>query len=199
MKKIFEVFREISSIRAEGENKHFQYNYITIEQIKKLFHEIFAKKGIMFLFEVLECQNEQLNNGILTTIKCQARFIDIENNEELSIQNYGMGFDNQGKSLAKAKSDALKRIFSDTFLIAIEDEDDEKEYGEKPSEKSNEKIDVIDRPITQAQINKVWAMAYAKGFKKEDLHEFISKMFSKESVKDLTQNEVQILFDYLGE
>lgn len=126
-----------SSLKGNERNEYLGYNYITLDQLKKVLAPIFKKNGILFIPEVekvemqtLETkdkQHEVVKQQVLVTVWLNLQFH--AGGQKFSFRTAGQAIDDQGKALAKATTDALKRAFLHLFLIATEEEDEDKNYG----------------------------------------------------------------------
>jgi len=230
LEELIDIFKNLpSKLKADAVNDFQHYSYNSIQQIKEVVGEELKKRGILFIPEIVDVKNEAFTDmtkekteqkvitkettKILTTAHFAFEFEGKDSNgnpDVITIHSYGQGIDSQGKGLAKAKSDAIKRLFTDMFLIASSDEDDEKNYGKtesKPEQKNyyqnNQKensytIKNPDEPITEAQKRAIYAIAKHKGMSEEDVHIMLANLIKgKEHVSDLTKGEASKFIDFL--
>jgi hypothetical protein len=212
-KKLIEVLKAVpASLKAEGRNDYLKYGYLTLDQLKTIFHKVFAEKGIVFLFETENVDVKEAGEGFLTTASFVVRLLDEEG--EVRIHTFGQAFDKEGKGLAKAKTDALKRFFTDSFLIAVGEEDEDTTYGKteadtqqntQPPKSDTKVIKRVFDPIygeekaTDPQIKKIFALAQQLGISKEDLEKEV-KSITRENgvgVDQLSKSEASELIQKL--
>ncbi|MGC9100878.1 MAG: hypothetical protein ACP5HC_06440 [Caldisericum sp.] len=213
-KKLVEVLKAVpASLKAEGRNEYLKYGYLTLDQLKITFHRIFAEKGIVFLFETENVDVKEAGEGFLTTASFVVRLLDEEG--EVRIHTFGQAYDKEGKGLAKAKTDALKRFFTDSFLIAVGEEDEDTTYGKTEADtqqntqppKSDAKVlkrvyDPIygdEERATEPQIKKIYALAQQLGIKKEDLQKEVKEVAGENlvNIDDLSKTEASALIQKL--
>lgn len=227
IEELIDIFKHLpSKLKTDAVNDFQHYSYNSIQKIKEVVGQELKKRGILFIPEVVNVKNEAFTDiskeeteqkvitkeitKILTTVHFAFKFE--KDSEAVTIHSYGQGMDGQGKGLAKAKSDAIKRLFTDMFLIASSDEDDEKSYGNtesKPAPKNysqnNQKensytIKNPDEPITEAQKRAIYAIAKHKEMSEEDVHIMLANLIKgKEHVSDLTKGEASKFIDFLQE
>lgn len=87
-------------------------------------------------------------------------------------------------------------------LLSIASEKTKKEvysFGKKgqSAEKGPTTQQQTDKKPSDGQLKRMWAIAGKAGQDENSIHIFIKKMFKKESVKDLTEKEVNIICDRL--
>jgi len=221
---LIDIFKNLpSKLKVDATNDFQHYSYNSVQQIKEIVGKELKKRGILFIPEVVDVKNDVFIDTIkeekeqrvtvkeitkiLTTVHFNFKFE--RKDDVLEINSYGQGIDSQGKGLAKAKSDAIKRLFTDMFLIASSEEDDEKDYGKEPEQKNyyqnNQKensytIKNPDEPITEAQKRAIYAIAKHKGMSEEDVHIILANLIKgKEHVSDLSKGEASKFIDFLQE
>jgi hypothetical protein len=217
--KLVEILKAVpASLKAEGRNEYLKYGYLTLDQLKTTFHKIFAEKGVFFLFETEDVDVKETEGGFLTTAAFIIRLSD--ENGEIRVRTYGQAFDKEGKGLAKAKTDALKRFFTDSFLIAVGEEDEDLVYGRSeediqqnaPTPPSPPRSDakVLKRiydPIygdeeraTDLQIKAINSLVKKLGLTKEELEKEIREVAGENlvNINDLSKTEASALIQKLS-
>ena len=193
--ELVDIFIELpSELKPDSRNEYQKYNYNSISQIKTLVGKELKKHKILFIPQLKEVVNIPIEEKMLTTVKFE--FLFIKGSEQFKVESAGQAIDNQGKGLSKAKSDAIKRLFTDMFLIATSDEDDEKNYGSE-TKKKEFSVKEPNAPLTEAQKKAIWAISKSKGVDEEVLHASIQGLYNKKSVSDLTKQEASNLIDKL--
>lgn len=137
-KQLIEAFKQMpADLPQDGKNTHFGYSYTSIGVIKRAVARVLKANNIGFAFNVKELKtttytttNKKGDEVITlhTFILVQAVFYN-ENGETFTVDTYGEGIDSTGKALSKAKSDAWKRVFTDSFIIAGGDIDPNADSG----------------------------------------------------------------------
>jgi len=155
--ELTEIFQSLPSrLEPDAKNEFQHYSYNSIQQIKEVVGKELKKHGILFIPDIDNVDNLNMGDKVLTTVHFIFKFKKDGQVEQIS--SYGQAVDNQGKGLSKAKSDAIKRLFTDTFLIATSDEDDEKDYGKtnysKPAEKKEPKATERQIKLINTLVNK---------------------------------------------
>ena len=195
MDELVDIFIELpSELKPDSRNEYQKYNYNSISQVKTLIGKELKKHKILFIPQLKEVVNIPIGEKMLTTTKFE--FLFIKGSEQFKIESAGQAVDSQGKGLSKAKSDAIKRLFTDMFLIATSDEDDEKNYGSE-TKKKEFTIKEPNAPLSESQKKAIFAISKSKGIDEEVLHASIQGLYNKKSVSDLTKQEASNLIDKL--
>ncbi len=203
--ELVEIFKSLpSELKPDATNDFQHYSYNSIQQIKKVVGTELKEHGILFLPVLSKVEISILGDKVLTTAEFNFEFL--KGDEKLEVHSFGQAVDNQGKGLSKAKSDAIKRLFTDMFLIATGDEDDEKDYGSPtpaPQQKTtygSMQMKNPDSPLTTAQNNMIWRTAKKKDIPKEAIEEKVKVKFQKTSVSELTKAEAsELISELLGD
>ena len=204
--ELISVFQELPTvIKPDARNDFQKYDYASIQAIKTIVSKKLKEHGILFQFNIKDVKNTVFDDGkILTDIFGEAKFV--KGTEEVVYTIAGQAVDSQGKGLSKAKSDALKRFFTDNFLIATGDEDDEKDYGQEtePTQSDNSHtsygafgIAEPDAPLSDKQRKAIWAISKKAGIDDEAIHAYIKMKYKKEHIEQLTKAEASELIDEL--
>jgi len=198
--ELTEIFQSLPSrLEPDAKNEFQHYSYNSIQQIKEVVGKELKKHGILFIPDIDNVDNLNMGDKVLTTVHFIFKFK--KNGQVEPVSSYGQAVDNQGKGLSKAKSDAIKRLFTDTFLIATSDEDDEKSYGKPASDKSvtpkatEKQIKLINVLIGKLIPNRQDAEQYVKDLKNTygvaHLHDLTIAQASKmiEQLQSMLQEE----------
>jgi hypothetical protein len=203
LQKLVSIMDETGALKPDSRNDFLKYNYISINQVKAFFQKKFADYKILFKLDIERIEI----NGELTTVYGTIQLIDTEaeNEEKLVFKVAGQGFDSQGKGLSKAKSDLVKRFFTDNFLIASADEDDEVQYNNLPKKEARQENRQVsepnrqyseDKPATSRQIEYIAGLLNKGNLKLSDVLEELG-FNEKKSLKELTLNEAKAVIEYL--
>jgi len=219
--ELTEIFQNLPSrLEPDAKNEFQHYSYNSIQQIKEVVGKELKKHGILFIptiegvetKEVGEIQEEETKGNktvrnITKKIQATVHFLFKfqKDGQAETISSYGQATDSQGKSLSKAKSDAIKRLFTDTFLIATSDEDDEKDYGKNEKFKAPESTKKPeyhyknpDAPATARQKEAIYALEQRiAGNKKEEALAALKGDWGIESLDELTVQKAGTIIDDL--
>jgi hypothetical protein len=113
------------NMRPEGTNKHFKYDYWTLDQISGFFRNRFADLGLTLTtdvesFDIREHPTKE-GRSQLTTLLVLFTITDSDTGEQISGHGIGQGDDPGDKGANKAMSGALKYWLLKTFLVGGED------------------------------------------------------------------------------
>lgn len=113
-------------MRPEGNNKHFHYDYWTLDQISGFFRSRFRDLELdlnidVIEYDIREHSTAKEGRSFLTTIKVLFTVTDIDTGESISGHGIGQGDDPGDKGANKAMSGALKFWLLKRFLVGGED------------------------------------------------------------------------------
>lgn len=112
-------------MRPEGNNKHFHYDYWTLDQISGFFRSRFRDLELDLDVDVVEYSTiehpTKEGRSMLTTLRVLFTVTDIETGEQVSGHGLGQGDDPGDKGANKAMSGALKYWLLKRFLVGGED------------------------------------------------------------------------------
>lgn len=187
--KLVEIRKNITGFNKDA--KGFGYDYVSGSQILRAIKDKMNELGVLLIPNIdYSTMNWQTYNYItskgeektdfIVTMKMTYTWVNAEFPDDRIVCNW-VCMGQQADDISKAVGTAMtynERYFLLKFLGLPTDEDDAdaKEIPEKISK------------LTDKQINRLFAIAYSKGIKKEKVEEQISKKFNK-SVKDLTKLE----------
>lgn len=172
-------------------NSFGKYSYRSCEDIleglKPLLSEVEA---------IVTLNDEVLNVGDRFYIKAVASFIDIATGEKVEVSALAREDESKkGMDLAQVTGSvsSYARKYALNGLFAIDDTKDSDSTNKHDKDKSNVTSLNIDNKwtnpkLTDAQIKRLYAIAYSKGIVKEKVKEQVLKKFNKEVV-DLTKSE----------
>lgn len=140
-KKLFEVMRDLGSIKKSGYNSHQKYHYPTEQDILEAVKPQLIEKGVSHYYVVLDYTLS--DNNQFATVITENIFTDIESGEEIRVRAVGTGMDKQDKAIYKAETGANKYALSKTFMIAT---DDDPENDNKTTTNSTNKTKPAPKP-----------------------------------------------------
>lgn len=180
-----QVFKEIpSTLEGDEKNQFLNYRYITWGQLKRHLNSLFKKHDLLFIPEITEVDITSNENKFLVTCTITLKFYYGE--DDIIFYTKGQAEDSQGKGLAKAVTDGLKRFFINAFLIDVEEEemDEDRTYG---AEQQNP---VQSNPATDRQKNAL----------KKILQENLENVLTREGMSwdNLTTTQASFLIKKYG-
>lgn len=125
-KNIFQRLNTISTeakkIPKEGVNTYSKYNYVRAVDVLESMQELMHKHGVYLSLKEIEHSREQKGNNFHTTLKVQATFINMDDTTDRhSVDYYTTSADTLDKDIFKAKTNGLKYLFTQQFLLITED------------------------------------------------------------------------------
>ena len=122
------------------------------------------------------------------------KFIDGETGEEITFKMSGSGQDAGDKGIFKAISGAQKYALMKAFMIPTGD-DPEQDAGvdERNNRQSNPKANGKSKKLSEAQVNRLYAIAKNNGHTTADVKKAIMKLYKKTNAEDLTKAEYDTL------
>lgn len=139
LKKLSAIQKEVQALAKEGRNTMQNYSYLSEAQITEQFKPLLEKHGVMFLLstEITSTSPTVKGTQLLTTVKVNFEFVDVESGEAHAGTAVGQGSDANDKGVYKAITGAVKYIFMKTFLIPTGDdpENEKMDFGAKKTDK----------------------------------------------------------------
>lgn len=133
LKKLAAVRGDVAYIQKGGRNAAQGYSFLSERQITELFKELFDKHGVMFTYSsvITGSMETPKKTQIITNVRVNYAFIDVETGEVLGGSAAGQGADSGDKGVYKAITGAIKYVFMKTFLIPTGDDPEEDTREEK--------------------------------------------------------------------
>lgn len=197
--KLAKVMQEVKYIEKKGFNSFHKYNYATESDVAEKVREVLASQNVMMIPSVKEhFTREHINakgkTEYIATVLMEFTFIDGETGEKITFQMAGEGQDAGDKAYYKAITGAQKYALMKAFMIPTgddpeqDDQVDARNSGEEPPQ---------ERKLSQAQVNRLFAIAKSKGFTAGDVKKVIVKDYKKTNAEDLTKQEYDELCNRL--
>jgi len=123
--KLAKVIGDLPGFTKDGRNSHQNYNFVSIEQMKKEIVPALAAAGIIcYPFDVRETINYR-DRG--SEIHLVMKWVITDGYEILEPypETIGQAVDTQDKSGSKGTTDALKNLYKTTFGVTEKDEDND--------------------------------------------------------------------------
>jgi uncharacterized protein YqgV (UPF0045/DUF77 family) len=124
--KLAKVILELPGFTKDGRNTHQNYQFISIEQMKKTIIPALAAEGIVcYPHDVRETVNHRDRGSELFVVM---KWIITDGKEILTPypETIGQAADTQDKSGSKGTTDALKNLFKTTFGVYEKDDDNDR-------------------------------------------------------------------------
>lgn len=144
------------NMRPEGQNKHFDYDYWSLDQISGYFRNRFGNLGLSFLADVesFDIREHAFVNrygkeskSFLTTLLVKFRIHDWETGEWVEGHGVGQGDDPGDKGANKAFSGALKYWLLKTFVVGGEDAEADERTDRRTERSSRRGADDEDQEV----------------------------------------------------
>ena len=187
------VYEKLMNIQAELKAPKNQYNefgkyyYRSCEDILEALKPILAKHQA-----AVTISDEIVLIGDRYYIKATAALIDVENGDKVEVSAYARE-DEQKKGMDASQltgsTSSYARKYALNGLFAIDDTKDSdytNKHGKGQSDKSNQ------GQLTDAQIKRLYAIAYSAGYDSEKVKEHVMKKFNKD-IKELTKEEYDLV------
>ena len=147
--RIAKITEDLPTVEPEGENDHFKYKFLTINQITGLLRPRMARQKILVFPETVveeeprELTTKRGGTSLLTRLHVTFRVVDAINGESFTLQVIGYGDDASDKGANKAYTAALKNMLIKLFLIGGEDDleaDEEADKRAKARDAGSERV-----------------------------------------------------------
>lgn len=138
-KKLAKILGDVGKVEKTGVNKHFQYGYLTENDLVYAVRGRLAEANI-FVFTSIEKQEilvvgEGDSKTALTSVTSKHTFVDGESGESFSVLSQGQGMDNGDKGAYKAATGAMKYFLYKCFMIPTGDDPEADDATDKRSER----------------------------------------------------------------
>ena len=120
LKKLHLIMLDVNYIQKDKKNTHHGYTYASELAIKTAVGEALRKHGVIFYLETFDPVIEPVSKA--TLLKCRYKFYDVESGECLPGEFISSGPSRDDKGLWAATTNAIKYIFTSTFLIPTGDD-----------------------------------------------------------------------------
>lgn len=183
------VYEKLMNIQAELKapknqyNEFGKYHYRSCEDILEALKPLLAKHQA-----AVTISDEIVLIGDRYYVKATATLIDVENGDKVEVSAYARE-DEQKKGMDASQltgsTSSYARKYALNGLFAIDDTKDSdytNKHGKEQPDKSNQ------GQLTDAQIKRLYAIAYSVNVDADTVRQHVMKKFNKE-VKDLTKEE----------
>lgn len=143
--KMAQVMGIVQRLNKAGHNKHFNYTYVTYDDIADMIRIALSEHGVMFMVNMGDISREPRGNMTLTTIDFDFMFVDGQTGEQHSSKWTAEATDNSDKGIGKCVTAGIKSFLKATFLIST---------GETEPDSEGEKIDPPETKQTRAKTDK---------------------------------------------
>jgi len=119
--RIVKVMSEVPNIPKRGYNSYSKYNYVLATDVINEVSKLLWKHGISLTISEKEFSREKVDKNFFSTIKCTATFTNIDDpNDFKEVDYYSVSADTLDKDIFKAKTNGLKYVLTETFLIVTD-------------------------------------------------------------------------------
>lgn len=192
LKKLVEIQRELKAPKNQY-NSFGKYNYRSCEDILEAVKPLANNRNA-----VVCLSDDVLQREGRYYIEATATLIDADTGEVMSVK--ALARESQDKKgmddsqiTGTASSYARKYALNGLFAIDDTKDDDSLNDGNKNQNKPKQQ----NGKPTEGQLKRMWAIAGKAGIDENGIHEFIMKAFKKQSIKELTGDEVKIVCERL--
>jgi hypothetical protein len=162
--KMLEITKNVQNIEKHGWNDFNKYEYVrAIDVIAGVQKELVNNKVCLSITEdtVEYFQKDKIDSSgnikgtnFFARIKCTANFINAEKPEEkISVSYFAEASDSGDKSLYKSKTNGLKYLLTQQFMLVTDVLKDDEE-NEKPKTKEQPKIEPVVQELQKGNFNK---------------------------------------------
>ena len=129
-KRMAEAMAQLKRLPKRGQNKHFNYMYVTDSDVLDAVRGALGGVGIAFFNDLVDMEQD----GNRTLITLDATFADGETGASVTVTWAGEALDSQDKGINKALTGAIKYGLLKTLLVSTGEDDPD---GEQPDDKGN--------------------------------------------------------------
>lgn len=127
MKKLMNITHNVQSIKQE-KAKGVPYKITSWNAVHDVIKKELLKENILIIPNV----NGHSKEGNLTIIKVNAKIVDCDTNDSITVGDYvGYGVDQSDKGCGKATTYAYKYLLMKLFMLEVGEEEDS-EYSNPP-------------------------------------------------------------------
>jgi len=116
--RLHEITCKVDRVEKKGYNDFNKYSYVRAVDVIREVKKLLIQEGVTLTFEELECHNEKIGDNIHCYLKVKATFSCVESpSDKKEIVYFSQGTDRLDKAIFKAKTNGLKYLFIQEFLI----------------------------------------------------------------------------------
>lgn len=154
-----DIMNECAKIDKKGYNSFGRYNYIRAVDVIGHISKLLVKHGVNMTISENEAERHEYVNAkgaknYFSKIKCTARFTNINDKEDYQLVEYfSISADSGDKDIFKAKTNGLKYLLSQTFMIVTNDfiDTEASNYEVKETPLAKAADDVIEEHLVNAE------------------------------------------------
>ena len=200
--KLASILGTIKNVPKTGWNDFHKYNYIREEDLVDAIRPLLAAQGVSILFEceeILHVEPVQTSRGKterIVAVRCAITIGDKDGNEH-KVSMIGEGQDSGDKAVYKAMTGAFKYWLYKTFMVSTGD-DPENPPGDPPppgstSERRRSQGTGAKLLISEAQGNRLWAIARSVGWDNHKLKAFVESHWGYTISKDIQRRHYEAI------
>jgi hypothetical protein len=123
--KMLKVTEEVQNIEKKGFNAFNKYKYVQAVDVIEGVQKALIRNKIYLNITEIECidskEAKEKGFNFFSRIKCHATFINAEKpDERIDVDYYGQAADSLDKQLYKAKTNGLKYLLTQQFLLVTD-------------------------------------------------------------------------------
>lgn len=142
--KLSRVMGKMGRIEKRGHNTHFNYDFVTSEDVVYTVRQALAEENVSFFPSIIGVEQVEVDTKTGTTTKIKTRFQFVFADGETGATQVcyweGEALDSQDKGISKAATSVVKYFLLKTFLIATGDEPDPDSDGKNAPKPRAQKV-----------------------------------------------------------
>ena len=155
LQRMSAITAEAQAIPKRGYNSYSNYYYVMAVDVIEELQKLFTKWGVQLIIseKSLERINPPGNKNFYSTLKCTATFLNIDNPlDKIEVDYFSVSADTLDKDIFKAKTNGLKYLLTQQFLIVTNDLIDTEDSKHEPIQDKPVKKDSIVDEVKKAQV-----------------------------------------------
>lgn len=134
--KMSAITAEVAHIPKRGYNSFSNYKYVLAVDVINEVSKLLVKHGIYLSISETEFDRRECGKNYVSLVRCDADFIDIDDPEQKVRFTYNtVSADTLDKDIFKAKTNGLKYLFTQAFLIVTDNVIDSEDSKHEPASK----------------------------------------------------------------
>lgn len=202
------VMSDVQAIKKDDRNTQQNYSFRGVDAVVNAVGPALRRHGVIVVPVAASCESEHYTTARGTpmrgvTLTVSFRFYGPAG-DSIDATVCGEASDSGDKAVPKAHSVAYRTLLLEALCIPTDEPDpDEETYVRAPDvvhdddPETGEAEPSSDRPATDPQRKRMFAIANEKGMSADDLKAIVVGLTQKTSTKDLTMAEMKVIFDAL--
>lgn len=131
------IMKEAQSIEKLGWNDYSKYKYVRAVDVINEINNLCTKHGVQILINEETLDREKVDKNYFSKIKCKAIFVNVDTpTDQVEVGYFTISADTLDKDIFKAKTNGLKYLLTQVFLLVtdvIKDTEDDSTEASKPA------------------------------------------------------------------